>query len=304
MKFNTYCCRHLWPVIQCGTYDGDVMDPNYLYCVEDAPDDYWENSREFVAVGECNTSKFMEAMAKEILEIFRSEKPLEKFGVKVVDADIDSPREYNHRTDWAELTIEVPDDFVKSTVSWIEESDARTNIAKKWLDEHWKSYSGWWSCMPESWDEMHDWIADGSESRLETLAGGLLGMLTAIDSPEMYGGCDDDCDDDHETLTYMLGEAMREHYSLCDFYPIYRPNELLRKYGLDTELRIDEKEDDLRKVREKIGGLVEWKLDQLAYADQFGDADMKRKCRNGLIEALKDANIKRLQEGNKNEEQQ
>lgn len=300
MKFNTYCCRHLWPVIQCGTYDGDVMDPDYLYGVEDAPDDYWENSREFVAVGECDTTKFMEAMAKEILRIFQEEKPLEKFGVKVVDADIDSPREYNYRSDWAELTVEVPDTFVKDTVAWIEESDERTKIAKKWLDEHWKSYSGWWSCMPESWEEMHDWIDGGSESRMETLAGGLLGMLTKIDQPDLLEP--DDCG--LPPLTYILTERMSGRYSLGDFYPIYRPNELLRKYGLDTELRIDEKEDDLRKIREKIDGLVEWKLDRLAYADQFGDADMKRKCRNGLIEALKDANIKRLQEGNKNEEQQ
>lgn len=299
MTFRTYCCRHLWPIIRCGTYDGDVMDPDYLYGVEDAPDDYWENSREFVAVGECNTQKFMKAMAKEILEIFQTEKPLEKFGVKVVGADIDSPREYNFRTDWAELTIEVPDDFVEKTVKWIEESATRTKIAKKWLDEHWMSYDCWRSCMPESWDEMHDWIDGGSESRMETLAGGLLGMLTAIDSPELYGDQNDY--DERETLTYMLEDAMRERYSLDDFYPIYKPNELLRKYGLEEDLRIDEKEDDFRKVHEKIDGLVEWRLDELAYADQYEDDEAKERARKDLFDALREKNIRKLSESNNNQ---
>lgn len=291
MTFSTYCCRHLWPVIQCGTYDGDVMCPDYLYQLEDEPEYYWNEFREFIAVGEMDFNKFKEAMAKEIMRIFKEEKPLEKFGVKVVGAGIDSPREYNFRTDWAELTIEVPDDFVEKTVKWIEESATRTKIAKKWLDEHWKSYDGWWSCMPESWAEMHQWIDRKDPADMEVLAGGLLGMLTKIDQPDLLE--EDDCG--MPPLTYILSERMAGNYSSGDFYPIYKPHELLRKYGLADHLHIDEKEEDIGKVREKIGGLVELRLDELAYADQFGDEKAKERAKKYLFDALVEENIKKLQ---------
>jgi len=295
MTFSTYCCRHLWPVIQCGTYDGDVMCPDYLYALEDEPEYYWNDEREFIAVGEMDFARFKEAMAKEILRIFQEEKPLEKFGVKVVGADIDSPREYNFRTDWAELTIEVPDDFVEKMVKWIEESATRTKIAKKWLDEHWKSYDGWWSCMPESWAEMHQWLDRKDPVEMEVLAGGLLGMLTEIDQPDLLE--EDDCG--LPPLTYILSERMSGNYSSGDFYPIYKPNELLRKYGLDTELRVDENEEDIKKVREKMGDMVEWRLDELAYADQNGNDEAKERARKYLVEALREANLKKLVKNDK-----
>ena len=295
MTFKTFCCRHLWPVIQCGTYDGGNMDPNYVFVLEEEPDFYWENDREFIAVNDMDFNGYKKAMAKEILKIFQDEKPLEKFGVKVIGADIDSPREYNFRTDWAELTIEVPDTFVEATMEWVEKSATRTKIAKKWIQDYWTSYDGWWSCMPESWTELHQWIERKDPREMEVLAGGLLGILTKIDQPDLL-------EDDHVgelPFSNLLDEAMREHYSSSDFYPVYKPNELLRKYGLDTELRIDEKEDDLSKIREKMGDMVEYRLDELAYADLYGNDEAKERAKKYLIEALKKANIEKLMKNDK-----
>lgn len=292
MKFKTYCCRHLWPVVQCGTYDGDFMCPDRLYDLEYEQDQLWDEFREFIAVGEMDFNRFKTAMAGEILRIFQTENPLEKFGVKVVDVSIDSPREYNFRTDWAEPEIEVPDTFILDTMKWIKESATRTKIAKKWIQDHWTSYDGWWSCMPESWDELHEWIGRDDPYYRDVLAGGLLGILTKIDQPDLLGA------DDYNVLPFTdtLVERMEGNYSPGDFYPIYQPNKILRKYSLDSELRIDDNEEDLSKVLEKLDGGVEWRLDELAYADQFGDDEAKERAKASLVKELKEANIRRLQQ--------
>ena len=136
---------------------------------------------------------------------------------------------------------------------------------------------------------MKRWHENG-EAR-DIVVGGLLGILTKIDEPELL--------ERNDGFPYppITGDAYDKlsGYDASEFYPVYQPNELLRKYGLDAELKIDEYEDDISKVREKLGSTVEWRLDELAYADMFGGEFDKDSAVGRLIKALKEENIRKLQ---------
>ena len=118
--------------------------------------------------------------------------------------------------------------------------------------------------MPQTWEQMKEWVSEGLDGDL--VAGGLLGILTALEQPELLRE-DEDYEYGFKPMTCDLVDRMRD-YSAGDFWPIYRPNEVLRKYGLDSELRIDEKEDDVDKVRGPLDGWTQADIHPSAAIDR------------------------------------
>lgn len=81
---------------------------------------------------------------------------LSKYGVKNIQTlGIYHPREYNFETDQLDFDIELSDDFEEqmreNIVKFQKEDDGRM---QQYIDDHWKSYDGFWSYMPESFDEI------------------------------------------------------------------------------------------------------------------------------------------------------
>ena len=291
----------VWHVVHVGPYDGDAMDNRYLFDMDDELDRFWDDGHEFIAVSNFDSDKFRKAVAEEAQKLFDEYAPLKGHGVEKVFVHkvLGPPRgEYNFQTDCLSLTVEVTDDFFEKARSELGKPEHRERI-EKYIERHWKSRSGFISCMPESYDEFFgelDSLADATDGTevnardMELMTGATLSLLTACTEPGYFETGEYQCWND---MTEDLREAMSGNHSITEFYPVYKPNELLRKYGLDSELRYDESKDysDVNQ-----DGYVEYCLDSLAYADQNGDDEDKRIARENLVEALKKENLRRLQE--------
>lgn len=81
---------------------------------------------------------------------------LKKYGVTAFQPlDIWHPRFYNFQTDELDFQIEVADDFevrMRENVARFKAEDDGTMQA--YINNHWKTRDGFWSHMPESFDEI------------------------------------------------------------------------------------------------------------------------------------------------------
>ena len=77
-----FTCSQIWPVCRVGSYDGDVLDPDYVLGVEDEQE-YFDNEAEEEDRGkrivswEFDNERWDEAVVKAAQDAFDRNKPLE-----------------------------------------------------------------------------------------------------------------------------------------------------------------------------------------------------------------------------------
>ena len=237
----------IWPIAFCGTYDGQPCDFDRLF--GDDTDDVWSWSSDgdhVVSSDDFDFGKWKEAIRKELNDLLGNEFPTStnRFGVwigPVKATEISSPREYNFTTDCAMLDVEVGPDFVGKAISRL--SDARDdNVLRdridNWIEDHWKSCSGFSSWMPESWDdfisvasELDEYIAGDKDGLFnEAQAAGAVLTLLAVCSDayaeDDYGlGVEGGID----FLTEELSENLMDNHSPSEFRTEWLFSDLVEK---------------------------------------------------------------------------
>ena len=303
-----FTCSQVWPVCHVGSYDGDVLDPDYVLGVESEQTwlDDEKREGERIVPWEFDNERWDEAVVKAAQDAFDRNEPLKEFGVKhVVVKKYWHPREYNFVTDQLYLDVELDDglsaeDWVRNAVKEIGKPEYKEKVSK-FINDNWKSRDGFTSFMPaERYDEFFK-VADefcdpeGEGVDFERFTGSVLALLSLVN-----GDLDFDDDDflyGDGTITNDIVEYLSQNYSASEFYLIYKPDEVLKMNGLkepdwDEEIAILEdacakyracfeegSEQDvkcrewLKKAHERINCLKEDFLDTLdnsvdAYKDE------------------------------------
>lgn len=143
----------LLPLVDVCMYGG-VLDRNdfeseYNELMQDE-----ENSTEY----ELDWDKFDVAVLEIAAQYVEREimPLLKKYGVTGFQPiDIWHPREYNFQTDELDFDLELSDDFydkMKENVVKFQKEDDGT--MQDWIGSNWKSRDGFWSYMPQSFDEI------------------------------------------------------------------------------------------------------------------------------------------------------
>jgi hypothetical protein len=237
-----FTCSQVWPVCRVGSYDGDVLDPNYVLGVDDWQsrlDD--EGDGERILSWEFDSDSWDEAVVKAAQDAFDRNEPLKAFGVKrVVVKKYWHPREYNFVTDQLYLDVELDDDlsvedWVRNAVKEIGKPEHKEKVAK-FIKDNWKSRDGFTSFMPAtSYDEFFDVAEEfcspeGEGVDFERFTGSVLALLSLVngdldfdDDDFLYGG---------GAITEDIVEYLSQNYSASEFYLIYKPDEILKMNGI------------------------------------------------------------------------
>ena len=254
----------VWPICHVGSYDGDVLDPDYVMGVEheqEILDEEGDGCR--IVSWEFDSESWDEAVVKAAQDAFDRNEPLKGRGVKrVVVKKYWHPREYNFITDDLYVDVEVDDvnEFVRNAKDAVLAKENREKVEKYVLD-HWHSRDGFFSHMSETYDELADdfdtFLSDGEDTNfhcygVELFLGEVLTLLSLID-----GEIGDD-ERDEESLygcggiTDDIVEYLSQNHSATEFYLVYKPEEVLKMNELkepDWDAEIALLEDACAKYR-------------------------------------------------------
>ena len=238
----------IWPVCRVGSYDGDVLDPDYVLDVE-SEQEYFDNEAEEEDRGkrivswEFDNERWDEAVIKAAQDAFDRNKPLEKYGVKRVKVvRYWHPREYNFVTDCLYVDAELDDglsveDFVGNAIAELRKPEHRDRICR-YIKENWVSRDGFVSFMPvRSYDDLFVVAAsfcspDGEEVDFERFIGSILCLLSLVEG-ELEDHEFEESDLGHGPITEDIIEYLRQNHTVGEFYLIYKPEEILRRYGVN-----------------------------------------------------------------------
>jgi len=162
MKFET--STSIIPMLYVGMYDS-VLSPEsvFNYEFEDEEnkgrdfDEEWERfdyTAYKTAVG-----KKAAAIAERIAEEYLNGKN----GIKAVtsNGDILSPKYYNFSTDVLSIDVEMEEDFMEVLQSNFKKWEKENGAVAKWVKDHYTSYDGFLSAIPNNLAEIASNIADG-----------------------------------------------------------------------------------------------------------------------------------------------
>ena len=173
---------------------------------------------------------------------FDQNEPLKEFGVKHVKVTkYWHPREYNFVTDQLYLDVELDDgleveDWVRNAVKEIGKPEHKEKVSK-FIKDNWKSRDGFTSFMPaEDYDEFFKVAEEfcspeGGEVDFERFVGSVLALLSLVtgeldfdNDDSLYGG---------GAITDDIVEYLNQNHLASEFYLIYKPKEILKRYGIE-----------------------------------------------------------------------
>lgn len=136
-------------ILDATAFESDYNAQEQEYCEEDGEEyhyidlDSGKYDKEVVSIA-------ADYVEKNILPL------LKKYGVTGFKAlGMWHPREYNFATDQLDFELELSDDFEgkmkENVIKFEKKNDGRM---LQWIDDNWKTRSGFWSYMPESFDEI------------------------------------------------------------------------------------------------------------------------------------------------------
>lgn len=164
MKFET--STSIIPMLNVGMYDS-CLSPDSVFNYEFEKDE--NEGRDFdkewesfdygaykAAVGKI-AAKQTASIAAEHLN--------GKNGIKSVASNgkIISPKYYNFETDQLSIDVEMEEDFMDVLQSNFKKWEEKDGEVKKWVKDHYTSYDGFWSAIPNSLSEIASDIADGRD---------------------------------------------------------------------------------------------------------------------------------------------
>lgn len=154
------------------------------------------------------------------------QKPLKSYGLNGIEVKcIKSPKEYNFYTDWAEITVDVEDNWMEIALKKIEslKNDIEANI---FFEKNYRSRFGYIFFGPETWEDFKKTLEKGTED--EEI---LLSMYLTLAYVREEGNIDDNWDD--------IVEKARENLLYEDYAEIVilipEDSEYLLKDGKEAE---------------------------------------------------------------------
>ena len=238
----------VWPICHVGSYDGDVLDPDYVLGVEDEqwnydndPNPGEEGTR--IVSWEFDTDAWDKAVVEAAQWAFDNNEPLKDRGVKrVVVKKYWHPREYNFVTDDLYVDVEVDDvnEFVRNAKDVVLAEENRAKV-EKYVLANWHSRDGFFSHMSETYDELADdfdtFLSEDDEDThfhcwdVELFLGEVLTLLSLIDGE--LDPIDPDCGGIEETgITEDIRERLSGNHCASEFYLVYNVYEEAKKHGL------------------------------------------------------------------------
>ena len=234
----------VWPICHVGSYDGDVLDPDYVLRVEDEKtllDS--EGDGERIVSWEFDSESWDEAVVKAAQDAFDRNEPLKDRGVKrVIVKKYWHPSEYNFITDDLYVDVEVDDvnEFVRNAKDVVLAEENREKVEKYVLD-HWHSRDGFFSHMSETYDELADdfdtFLSEDDKDTnfhcydVELFLGEVLTLLSLIDG-EIADGEDGESLYGRGDITDDIVEHLGQNYSASEFYLVYKTEEVLKANGI------------------------------------------------------------------------
>lgn len=228
IKLNTNLC----PIVNVGMYDSYISLGSRLedtdYNVERSDNITEEEKNYYYENGDCDTERYKKDVAeiaiKHIKVFFDDIRHI--ISVKVCDeANIDSPRWYNYRTDELDFEIEIEDSEINKIIEAVQDVEAGTGFFE-WAYDTYKSYDGFISFMPYRKDEFMEGIQDPNSSDFDrALAMYFIWLLKETNAEmEMY--------DERFTVYQMLFQEDVFEETFAEGYLVdERCHEILRKVG-------------------------------------------------------------------------
>ena len=237
----------VWPVCHVGSYDGDVLDPEYVLGVEneqwsyDQEDDEEKGTR--IVSWEFDNDEWDKVVVEAAQHAFDMYEPLKDHGVKKVwVTKYWHPREYNFITDDLYVSVEVDDinTFVKDAYEILKKEEHKEKISK-YVKDHWHSYDGFFSHMSETYDEVMDdfetFLSPDDEDThfhcwdVELFLGEVLTLLSLIDGE--LDPIDPDCGGIGETdITSEIRDYLSGNHMASEFFLTYNVYEEAKKHGI------------------------------------------------------------------------
>lgn len=230
----------IWPVCRVGSYDGDVLDPQYVMNVEGEQESMdEEGTGDRIVPWEFDCDAWDKAVVEAAQKAFDENMPLEQHGVKSVKVTkYWHPREYNFVSDCLYVNVEVDDvnDFVRNA-SVVLEKEEHKKLLSEYIDRHWHSCDGFLSNMSETYDEFFDdmdtFLSEDDEDtefhcvNVELFLGEVLTLLSLVDNE-----LDNSDEDFYGSITGCIVENLSANHSASEFFLTYNKEELLARYGL------------------------------------------------------------------------
>lgn len=158
----------LFPIVQVGTYDGQICDVNRFidsYCIDE---DFAEGHTDFDSEGfwdRYDNSKFKAEILKRATEYIQNEiKPfLVDLNIGITDVVVHnmvSPKYYNFSTDELYFDLIVEDDFSENLAKKVENEFYESTLSK-FLKDNYTSYDGFMSFTSNTLDGLIEGIKEG-----------------------------------------------------------------------------------------------------------------------------------------------
>ena len=180
MKFETSTA--IIPMLYVGMYDS-CLSPNsvFSYEFEDEENKDRDFDEEWDRFDYTSYKTAVGKKAAAIAERIANEYLNGKNGIKAVTSneDILSPKDYNFETDVLSIDVEMEEDFMEVLQSNFKKWEEENGAVAKWVKDHYTSYDGFWSAIPNSLAEIASNIADGID--LDRLIG-VYACLCLVDS--------------------------------------------------------------------------------------------------------------------------
>lgn len=180
MTFET--STSIIPMLNVGMYDS-CLSPDSVFNYEFENDE--NEGRDFDKEWESFDGEAYNAavgkMAAEKAESIAADYLNGKNGIKSVtsNGEIISPKDYNFETDELSIDIEMEEDFMEVLQSNFKKWEEENGEVKKWVKDHYTSYDGFWSAIPNNLSKIASDIAEGID--LDRLIG-VYACLCLVDA--------------------------------------------------------------------------------------------------------------------------
>ena len=180
MKFET--STSIIPMLYVGMYDSCLSPESvFNYEFEDEENEGRDFDEEWERFDYASYKAAVGRKAAAIAERIAEEYLNGKNGIKAVtsNGDILSPKYYNFETDVLSIDVEMEEDFMEVLQSNFKKWEEENGAVAKWVKDHYTSYDGFWSAIPNSLAEIASNIADGID--LDRLIG-VYACLCLVDT--------------------------------------------------------------------------------------------------------------------------
>lgn len=252
MSFMFITDTDIAPIVDVSTYGGPFSYDSLWSADEES-----ERAEGRLVCDDFDPKLMGRRIVAEANNVFHNDRPLSDFGVLAITATkFGSPREYNFRTDWLDIVVEVEESFFDKALVAITNPENRAAVVAH-SKAHWVSRDGFTSFMLDRtrdlsidvWRHNHcgtpiatdDEIAQATIADLRDIIerlrsgedgdderefGALLGLIWRIRYPEDFDGSHDNMWVTEEMLDHLRGNS-----SLSEFCTVLEPDEIRKRFG-------------------------------------------------------------------------